>query len=240
MTNNRFMRFLTPVLRLVVIAAVVSIPNLRATQVILNNSTFAALPTGGLAYGCGSGCAYDQDVPIAGWTESGYGTYGLFQPGTSSGNDTYFNSMPNGSTNAFSFGPALSQTVNTTVQVGTVYTLTVSLGARNDYAFAGAADLLVNGVTYAATGTQPTPGQWSTFTVTYVGLAVDMGDSITIQLTDPNGGAANFGDVQFDDSSASSSSAVSEPRLTGCLGISLFGLLGLYRRKFYTALKAQS
>ncbi len=153
------------------------------------------------------------------------------QPGSAQGNDLYFNTVPDGNTVAFSFGPSLSQTVDTTVQTGTAYTLTVSLGARNYMGFGGGADLLVNGVTYQATGTQPSPGQWSTYTVTYVGLAVDMGDTITVQLTDPNGGVADFDNVQLAELQGVDPTGIPESGVTGSAGAALFCVFLAYKRK---------
>jgi hypothetical protein len=97
---------------------------------------------------------------------------------------------------------------------------------------AGSVDLLVNGVEYAGVGTLAAPGDWSAFTVTYVGLAVDMGDAMTIQLNDPVAGdVASFADVTLMEG-GDPSSAVPEPAITGCAGMALFCLVAFYRRKF--------
>src|SRR5580658_3415108 len=173
------MKSLGSIATLLLLALFTYDPTAHATQIVIDNANFETLPVGGLPYtGCGPGCAWSY-AAIAGWTGAGTGedNAGQFQPGTQDGNDYLFNSMPNdGTTGASTFGPSLSQVVDTSVQTGMVYTLTVEIGTRNDMASAGSADLLVNGVQYMAQGTMAPNGQWATFTATYVGLAVDMGD----------------------------------------------------------------
>jgi hypothetical protein len=216
--------------RLVLVGALAYVPTLCATQVILDNSSFATLPSGGLPEdGCGTGCFYGFGQ-IPGWTYSEAGNMvGQFQPGTEDGNFSYFNYIPDGGiTVADTVGPTLSQVVNTTVQVGVTYTMTVDIGTRNDKPSAGSADLLIDGVQYMASGTMAAAGDWSTFTVSYVGLAADIGDAITIQLNDPDPGAmASFSDVTFDPDPPSD---VPEPKFMGSFGVALFCMFALYRR----------
>jgi hypothetical protein len=152
--------------------------------------------------------------------------------------NTIFQTVPVGNTIGFSSGMTLSQVVDVTVQAGVTYTLTVDLGLGNNLgAFGGGADLLINGVAYSATGTQPAVGQWSTYTVSYTGLNVDVGDTIAIQLTDPNYQRANFNDVQLTASIGSpvpdlfDPPSVPEPGSMGLAGVALGALTVLYRRK---------
>jgi hypothetical protein len=204
-----------------------------ATQVILDNSSFQTLPSGGLpGGGCGVGCSYGFGA-IPGWTYSETGEQvGQFQPGTEDGNYAYFNYVPDGITVVETVGPTLSQVVNTTVQAGVTYTMTVDIGTRNDEASDGSADLLIDGVQYMATGTMAAAGDWATFTVSYVGLAADIGDAITIQLNDPEAGvAATFSDVTLTESESDPPPEVPEPRFMGGFGLALFCLFALYRRK---------
>jgi hypothetical protein len=207
----------------------VAIPLAYGGQILVGNSSFSALPGGGLPYGCGTGCSYDVNTPIADWTASGSSeNFGLLDPGTGAGNDTWFDSVPEGDTVAYTYGPSLSQTVDTSITAGTVYTLTVDLGAMNGDMFSGGAGLLINGVTYAATGTTPVYGGWSQYTVTYIGLAADVGDNITIQLNGPtdgvDGGNVNFSDVQL-------TSAAPEPGFMGAVGIVALAFTGWRRRR---------
>jgi hypothetical protein len=92
--------------------------------------------------------------------------------------------------------PTLYQTVGT-VLAGDTYTLTVEIGNRADQdSFGGGADLLVNGVTYDATGTSPAAGYFSLYTASFVGTSLNAGDPITIELTDtgaPNSEASFYG-----------------------------------------------
>jgi hypothetical protein len=223
MTNNASMKSLGSIAAVVLFGLFAYSPAAQATQIIIDNSNFQTLPAGGLTYNCGSGCAYDVNA-IPGWTTAGNGSIpsGQFQPGTQDGNDTSFNSIPDGGTTvAYTYGPSLSQVVDTSVQVGQVYTLTVEIGTRNDVASGGSADLLVNGVQYMANGTMAPDGQWATFTATYVGLAVDMGDSITIQLNDTDGATGAFDDVALTETGSS----VPEPASICSAGMALFFML---------------
>jgi hypothetical protein len=172
--------------------------------------------------GCGPGCSYGGGA-IPGWTSS-LGTSGQFQPGPSP--SIYFNSLTDGNTVAWgNSGGTISQTVAPVVQVGVTYTLLVDLGRRADptYAFTGVASLLVNGVSYTATGVAPTPGNWSTFTATYIGTAADAGKPIAIQLTS-SGSQGEFDNVRLSDS-------VPEPGVTGMIGAGLVSLALFARRK---------
>jgi hypothetical protein len=194
------------------------------------NFSFEIPPAGGLTTGCGTGCAFSAGaIPgIPGWSGS-TATSGEFQPGTQTGNLAFFSTLSNGITSAFAdtAGTILSQTVGATVQVGATYTLRVDLGARRDLPFGASADLRINGHLFTATGITPTPGNWSTFTATYLGVIADANDSITIELV-ANRRQGNFDNVRLD--VAAPISAVLEPNSVGFLGLGLAGLLVFARR----------
>lgn len=191
-----------------------------ADNILVLNPSFETLPSGGLPDACGVGCFFSS-AAIPDWT----GGSGQFQPGTQDGNTTFFSTLADGITSAYSSSPAITQTVPDTVIPGVIYTLTVDLGWRNDMAvFSSGANLLVNGVAYAATGATPVQGNWSTFTATYTGLAIDAGDPITIQLVRNGPGQANFDDVRLSDN-------IPEPGTAGLLAIGFAGLLALRRRQ---------
>jgi hypothetical protein len=195
-----------------------------ATIPIINPS-FETLPADGLPLACFAslGCAY-SDEPIPGWTNSGFS--GQFQPGTQAGNFTYFDSLADGPTSAYSNDSTIAQTVAATVQAGIVYTLLVDIGRNNVVAgVAGTADLLINGKTYLATGVAPASGNWSTFSVTYVGLPADVGEAITIELKTP-GLQGNFDNVHL----TADEFNVPEPG-TFILGFGLISFWALGRRK---------
>jgi len=206
-----------------------------AGQIMVLNNQFQTLPSSGLS-SCGVGCGYSF-AAIADWSASGSGEAGIIQPGTQNGDPNLYGNLPNGATDVgVTYGPTLSQTLNTTVVAGMSYTLTVSIGSMANFPSAESADLLVNGVQYMATGTQPAPGNWSTLTLTYVGLQADMGDAITIQLNDPNAGdAAGFTNIQMSSSGAVASiapntSAVPEPGVLGSVGMACLCLVAFKRK----------
>ena len=70
-----------------------------------------------------------------------------------------------------------------------------------------------------------TPGNWSTYTVTYTGLAADVGKTITIVLG-ASGVQGNFDNVRLD---ATAAAAVPEPVTWVLLGAGLIGLAGARR-----------
>jgi hypothetical protein len=180
-----------------------------ASSIVVVNPSFEILPDGGLAYPGNPG-PYSIGVPIPGWDSTNTANSGQFQP-----TNVAFNTLDDGPTSAWSRGATLSQQVDALVQVGLIYTLTVDIGWRNDRSFDGTADLLIDGVTYTATGATPVQGGWSTFTATYTGLASDVGSPITIQLN-ASGPQGNFDDVRL--------TASPEPVFSGLIGVCLIGL----------------
>ena len=172
------------------------------------------------------GCSFTSGELGPGWTHSGAGIFGRFQPGTQLGNHHFFSSLPagDGITSAYSGGGTISQTVGPLVQTGVEYIFTVDLGERHDTRFVSSADLLLSGgphhsQTIDATGTDPSKGNWSTFTATFVGNATNVGDHITIQLKDSGrGNQGNFDSVNL--------TAVPEPGTLLLFGTGLL-LLGI-------------
>jgi hypothetical protein len=87
--------------------------------------------------------------------------------------------------------------------------------------------VITNGITtttFFATGTLPTPGNWSVFTATFTGLAAEVGDSITIQLAS-NGAQGDWDDVVL------SSAVVTPEPASGVLMALAFAVVGIVRRK---------
>ena len=164
-------------------------------------------------------------TPIPGWVISG--AIGQLQPGPPA-TTTYFNSVPDGTTVAYSNGGTISQTVGATVQLGVVYTLLVSVGVRKDFPDAGTEAIVVNGHSYFATGTLPSPGNWATFTATYTGLAGDVGDSITILLAS-GADQGDWDNVQLSNSLASGVPEPASSLLVGLGALALAGIVGFKR-----------
>ncbi len=201
--------------------------NACAQVIAVSNPSFETLPGGGLPFGCGTGCSYSESA-IPGWTESGGGGAfsGQFQPGSSSGNFAYFNSVPNGITVAYSNGGTISQTVGPTVQNGVTYTLTVYIGLRNDgYPLDGTADLELGGTVCDATGTAPALGNWSVYTAQCTGNSGNAGEPIVIQLNS-SGAQGDFDDVML------SASTTPEPASFLLFGTGLLGIAFIARKKF--------
>ena len=190
------------------------------STIAVTNFSFETLP--GAALACaGAGCGYTSGA-IPGWSVSGGLVSGQFQPGNPA-NTLYYTSVPasDGITEAYINSGVFSQTVGGTVVLGEVYTLLVDIGWRLDAGFTGSADLLINGHTYAATGTTPAQGTWSTYTVTYTGLAADVGRSITIDLNS-SGSQGNFDNVRLDGTLGES--GVPEPASFLLIGPALIAL----------------
>jgi len=205
-------------------------PTLFATPVFVSNFSFETLPAPVVLHtGCGAGCSFTvaSENAIPGWNASSPGTEGQFNPGVSSGNTSFYNSVPDGNWVAYSNGGNLTQAVSP-VLANTTYMLSVSLGLRKDFPALGTAELVINGNTYVATGVAPTSGNWATFTATYnSGLhPADVGLPITIELL-ANGVQAGFDDVLLN---ANSNNAVPEPASLAFAGLGLVGLSFAVRR----------
>jgi hypothetical protein len=200
-----------------------------ASMIIVNNPSFEILPgTFPTANGGGS-CIDNIDGLIPDWTST-VQRGGQLKPGVATGG--YINQDAGSLTSAWANDGMYYQPVGATVGIGTVYTLRVDIGQKTSALltnqFGGYADLLIGGTRYAALGTAPTPGGWSTFTATYTGLAVDVGKSITIELQNiPDNGVvfqANFDNVRLDD-------AVPEPASFLLIGSALLALKAFRRRR---------
>jgi len=179
-----------------ILLALAAASALAQTPIPVANYNFSILPSGGLPYYGAAGGSYSVDL-IPDWIESP-GTSGQYHP--AQGADSFLLDPSDTTTWAFSnagAGPStISQTVGPTVQAGDTYTLTVDIGYNggNGAGFDGSADLWINGTAYVATGTAPAPGNYSTYTATYLGTVADQGQPITIQL-DSTGAQGDFTDV---------------------------------------------
>jgi hypothetical protein len=201
----------------------------NATTIVVANPSFETLPAGGLPFGgCGTGCSYSIDQ-IPGWEN--VGDSGQFQPGSSSGNFTYFNYVPDGSTVAYTNHGSISQQVTATSIAGMTYTLQVSVGARNDgYNVSDViVALFVGGDGEGVLHTYPSSGNWSVYTATVT--ARTTGDPIFIDLSS----SAAQGD--FDNVSLTAS--IPEPSTWAMmiLGFAGVGFMA-YRRRRKMALTA--
>lgn len=212
-------------MRIVRFASILIFPTfIWATSLPVLNPSFEVLPASGLSVqNCGAGCAWSVGTNIPGWGTTDISNSGEFQPGTQDGNTTYFSSLDDGLTSAWSRSATIFQTVDAVIQVGTAYTLMVDLGWRNDKSFDASADLLINGQRYFATGATPVQGFWSTFTVTYIGTSADAQLPITIELN-ASGRQANFDNVRLFDP------PVPEPAYGAVVGICLVALAACRRR----------
>lgn len=198
-------------------------------NIAVNNSSFEILPPGGLAFHCGPGCAFSA-AAIPGWNDNPFSS-GQFQPGTQAGNHLYFDTLSDGITSAYSNGGTISQTVGATVAAGRTYVLTIDIGQRHDGAIPGTADLLVNGTHYDVVPdpltSPPVSGGWATYTATYVGLAADAGDAITIELNS-NGFQGNYDNVRLVELTGT---ATPEPPFYALTGVAFAALLMEQRRR---------
>ena len=195
-----------------------------ASPITVSNFSFETLGAGGVPFACGTGCSFSTDGVIPGWTVGG--TAGLLQPGTPA-NTTLFNSVPDGSTVAYSNGGTISQTVAPLVQLGVIYTLQVDVLVRKDVGDPGTEALLINGNTILATGVLPAPGGFSNFTATYTGLAADVGKSISIELVS-NGVQGDWDNVRL---ASSLPSPVPEPASGVLMGLAAVALAGIVMRR---------
>jgi len=202
-----------------------------AATISVANASFETLPSAGLPTTCSvpTGCSYSNaSIPgqeIPGWAMSATGLTGQLQPGPSSGNTAFFDTVPDGLTIAYTNDGTISQTVGATVELGLTYTLLVDVGLRNDCCTFGAVNLIIGGTRIAATGTSPAAGQFSTFTATYTGLAGDVGKSIGIELS----AVGEQGD--FDNVRLSDDANVPEPGSMILVGLGLAATLAVASKR---------
>ena len=223
--------------------ALLSVAPVLADSIVVVNHSFEDVPSGMVPADCsggyGPGCWYnlltvygDDYTTIPGWTGANwhgsyvYGAYyiGQVHPGNPSPD---FVELSDGPTEALTTG-MIYQTVGATVESGQTYTLLVDIGAMPRLPYYGFADLLINGNRYAATGTGPAPGYWSTFTAVYTGSDADVGKAITIELYADQRNYA-FDPIAFFDNVRLA--ATPEPASAGIAAIGLLGLLAFARRR---------
>ena len=207
------------------VCGLLSVCPTHADPIFVNNPSFETRPEGGLPIKCGTGCSLSPvTAGIPGWNVSGLA--GELQPGPPA-TTTFFDSVPDGITVAYSNGGSISQTVADAVQLGFTYTLSVDQGVRNDgVPDSGMVALEIGGgATIPALGAPAAPGNWSTYTAIYIGAAADVGQSITIVLGST--GAGDWDNVRLD---AVVPQVVPEPGSLALLGIA-FATLGLTRRR---------
>lgn len=200
----------------------------HATSIPLNNPSFETLPPGGIG-----SLLYDIGA-IPGWKNSGVS--GQFQPAgpLGTGPHSYFNYLPDGPTVAYTNEFTIYQVTSALVQSGYTYTLTVQLGHRLDEPFDSSAALSVGGVSYAAIGTAPAAGNWSTYTATLVGTAANAGLPIEIDLNKPplqGLTQADFDAVSLT-SDAPSGNVVPEPSSLMLVATGIFGTAASLRGRF--------
>jgi hypothetical protein len=215
-------KFSLALLALATALAITPAQSVWATTIPVNNADFSA-QSSPFSNPCAGICTYTSPgFAITDWTNSG--DSGLWNP-----TSTYFTSSTGATNVAFSNGPTISQTVGATVQAGHVYTLTVEIGNRLDGSYWDnpGANLLVTGTdggTYYATGTEPAQGDFSVYTATFTGNALNAGDSITIDLT-TSGDQGDFSAVSL------VSNPTPEPSSLLLLGTGLLGLAFVAFRK---------
>ena len=197
------------------------------------NPSFETLPSGGLTVtaGCGavSGCAYSLGQ-IPGWNVTNPSDTGQWQPGVLGAPPSFFSTLPNGPTIAFSNGGEIFQSVGkvTAGEVGNTLTLGVYVGNRSDGAsvssYLGKVDLMIGGTSFFATGIAPLSGNWSLWTVSVPIVSSQVGKGITVMLINPS----SVAQVDFDDVNLSETP---ESGFYGLLALGLTGLAFFVRRR---------
>ena len=220
------MRLRIGVICAIVLGIALAAGPLKADSVAIQNASFET--TNPLTFGgCGTGCAYNYG-PIPDWTLNGTG--GSFQPGP-----TYYTSIPDGTTVAFSSGGSISQVLGVSLLPDTTYSLSVDVGNRLDGFGSGTAysigldagSTLLNSI--SGSNSTITPGTFQEETLTYTtGSTVTPGD-LSIILGS-GFGQSNFDDVRLTTSSTSNSVSAPEPSGLLLLCMGLFCLALFVRR----------
>ncbi len=152
--------------------------------------------------------------------------------GRYSSNGTLVPGAVDGTVSAWSDGATITQMLSDNLTAGTTYTLSVSVGKRNDLPFPGyTVDLLADGAALTGgtiTTAAPSAGSWATHTYEYT--ATSSGGALGIRL-------ASLGQqTNFDNVSLNAAAAVPEPE-TYAMFLAGLGLLGFAsKRRKLTAL----
>ena len=222
------MRFRLLLLMLVVCAGAAFAANMPVTNPSFENDG------GLLTNSCGGSCLYGYGTP-PGWSQ--FGATGIMQPGAPYP-DGLFNYVPNGQNIALVDAGTLTngriwQVIGNAVP-GTTYTLQVDFGWAFNSSYATPyAWLQIGNNAVAATGIDPTQGNWSTFTATYNAGIVDNGNPIEIVLGIYAGNEALFDNVCVMTGNSGCQGISPSPEPTGLILLgSGIGLLPLLGRRF--------
>ncbi|MCK4305730.1 MAG: PEP-CTERM sorting domain-containing protein [Candidatus Eisenbacteria sp.] len=162
-------------------------------------------------------------VGLTGWTVSGSGSVGLFNP-----LESHFPlGIPDGENTAYSHGLIISQVLSAVLTANNEYVLTVGIGDAGNATFGGyAVQLLAGGTLLAEDDNTLTPldGGFVESTVSYTALPdnPDLGNALEIKLL-ALGPETNFDLVQL--------SQVPEPSTWVLLGIAAVGLFRYHLRQ---------
>ena len=194
----------------------------HAYAVTVVNPSFE-LPTDHTGWTVNTNGAYNTTVQ--GWTAGGSGLYGTWDPA-----DAKFNSnpLPHGLQVAYFYtgNASIEQTTAETLQAGYTYTLSASVGARNDttaFTFGGGKIELLAGtnvIATASTATTQTLGTWvlAQLVFTATGANPYLGQQLSIRLSKVNPGTTH---TSFDNVTLT---AVPLPVAAWLFGSALLGL----------------
>jgi hypothetical protein len=175
---------------------------------------------------CGTNCFFSYGVPS--WTVGG--TAGVLQPGAP---NTLFNYVPDGQNVAFIGQYSdLYQWTSVAAIPGTTYTLQFDVGWEAGQPFTQVIGILAlgSGNNAPAIGTDPTQGNWSTFTAQITAVQSDAGQFVGAVFYIPGGGIEGlFDNVRL---TATTNTPTPEPSTFLLLGSSLIGLATATRRRF--------
>jgi hypothetical protein len=203
-----------------------TIPAIAGTVLLpVPNASFEAPTT--LNNTCsGTNCYFGYYIPYWGHSAAS----GVMQPGSPYPN-YWLNYVPDGQNIAFidTPGDAIYNNLGFQPVVGTTYTLQVDFGWEftrpypNQYA-----ELYIAGQYVVATGTNPTQGNWSTFTAQYTVTPNDPVMPIWIQLGMLSGTEAVFDNVRL---TATTNSPTPEPSTIVFFGSGLISVVAAARRR---------